>query len=373
MLRKLFFLCVVILFSGYCFGNKNLNKGNKIFLVDSTQIRLITVSLMDGTKIWGEFRNDSAEFIYVMDFNLGFVLLNNNNIASREMVTINSAVIIETANGSSYFGQIIEIGNGVMKINSLILGLFEIQTNTITKITPSDEYISRKGETWFVNPNATRYFFAPSAIPLKKKESYFQNAYLLSNSINIGITDNITLGGGVVIPFLFYITPKISFKAAKNIYLGGGILFTQSFISDIGLSAGIGYGLATYGNMEHNFTIGVGYGFAQFNNEYRPTPMPIVTLNGMTRISKKMALVSENWLMPRGGYNKEVTIGYDLTGAPIFETIYENKDFYSTALSFGIRLMPGLKTSVDFAVVSIRGNPGSNDFFIPYLDFVYKF
>lgn len=224
----------------------------------------------------------------------------------------------------------------------------------------------------FANPNATRYFFAPSAIPLKKQEGYFQNAYLLANSVNIGITDNITIGGGVFIPFLFYITPKISAKIATNFYIGGGVLFTQSFINDFDLSAGIGYGLVTYGNQEHNITIGSGYGFAKFNNEYKDTKMPIVVCNGMTRISKKMSLITENWLMPRRGYNKEVETT-DPFGEPMTESIYFNKDFYSAAVSLGLRLMPGIKTSVDFSIVGIRSNPGQNDIVLPYLDFVYKF
>ena len=40
--------------------------------------------------------------------------------------------------------------------------------------------------------------------------------------------------------------PKISFKVARRFYLGAGVLFTQSFIHDFDLSAGIGYGLVTY-------------------------------------------------------------------------------------------------------------------------------
>lgn len=232
--------------------------------------------------------------------------------------------------------------------------------------------MNRRGKTWFTNPNATRYFFAPSAIPLKKKEGYFQNAYLLANSVNVGVTDNITIGGGVVIPLLFYVTPKISFKVADKFYLGGGVLFTESFIKDFGLSAGIGYGLATYGTYEYNATIGVGYGYAKFNKQYRSTPMPIITINSMARISKKMALVTENWLIPRGGYNKEIlTTGP--YGEPMSEMVYQNKNFYSGALSLGFRFMPGVRTSVDFSVVGIRPNPGQNDVVLPYLDFVYKF
>lgn len=259
-----------------------------------------------------------------------------------------------------------------MLLESKALGTISIRTNIINKITPANSYLSNKGAGWFANPNATRYLFAPSAIPLRKKEGYYQNAYLLANSVNVGLTNTITIGGGVVIPVLFYVTPKISFKARKNLYLGAGVLFTQSFISEIELSAGIGYGLITIGNQEHNFTIGAGYGFSKYDKKYKSTPMPIVTLNGMTRIGKKLSLITENWLIPRGGYNEERDTIYP-GGMPGVETIYVNKNFYSAAASLGIRIMPGIKTSIDFSVVGLQTNPNSTNLFIPYLDFVYKF
>lgn len=339
---------------------------------DTAKLQIATAYLNDGTRIWGLLTNETTDSLIINDFNAGQISIARSSIKDMEITSVSGNVMIETVNGTSYYGEIISLEVGILTIRSTVLGAIRIQSNTVSKITLSGAYVSRRGGTWFANPNATRYFFAPSAIPLKKREGYFQNAYLLANSVNVGITDHITVGGGVVIPLLFYVTPKVSFKAGKNIYFGGGVLFTQSFLKDMGLSAGIGYGLGTYGNREHNVTIGAGYGFAKFNDEYKSTPMPIITLNGMTRIAKKLSLVTENWLIPRAGYNKEVETTGPF-GEPMFETVYQDKNFYSAALSFGLRFMPGVRTSVDFSVVGIRPDPGQSDIIIPYLDFVYKF
>lgn len=341
---------------------------------DSSKFRIAKTFLKDGTRIWGIIVSEKPDTLVITDFNVGQLTINKVQVKNLEISQVEGNVIIETVNGTSYFGEIKGLEGGILTIKSLLMGPFKIQSNTISKITLSEAYVNQRGSTWFTNPNATRYFFAPSAIPLRKQEGYYQNAYLLANSVNVGITNNITIGGGVVIPLLFYVTPKVSFKAAKNFYLGGGVLLTHSFISDFDLSAGIGYGLATYGSYEHNVTIGAGYGYAKFNNEYKTTPMPIVTVNGMTRIAKKLSLVTENWLIPRAGYNKEVTTStYDPFGNPYVETVYEKKEFYSAVLSLGFRFMPSSKTSVDFSVVGIHTNPGQNDLLLPYLDFVYKF
>lgn len=341
-------------------------------LKGDTTITLITSILKDGTKIWGTLHHESSDALVVFDFNLGEIKIEKKDVKDQERILLNTSVIVETSNNASYFGHIVGATSKTIILKSDLIGRCEIQTQTISNIILSGAYVNRRGQTWFSNPNATRYFFAPSAIALKKREGYFQNAYLLANSVSVGLTDRITIGGGVVIPILFYVTPKISFKVNENLYLGAGILFTQSFISEVNLSAGIGYGLITIGNKEHNFTLGSGYGFAKMDSSYRTTPMPIVTLNGMTRIGKRLSLVTENWLIPRGKYNEERTVN-DPNGLPYTESVEVKKDFYTLAASLGLRLMPGIKTSVDFSVVGIRTNPYQDYIFIPYLDFVYKF
>ncbi len=373
MILRVRFILLLLVFYSYCLnGTTGIKIQFHSVSADSVKFQIVAAFLNDGTRIWGIIESEAADRIVINDFNAGHISIERNQIKNLEISSIEKNTIIETVNGTSYFGEIMGFSGGILTIRSVIMGTFEIQSNTISKIALANTYVNRRGSSWFANPNATRYFFAPSAIPLKKQEGYYQNAYLLANSVNVGITNNITIGGGVVIPLLFYVTPKVSFKVAANFYLGGGILFTQSFISGFGLSAGIGYGLATYGSYEHNVTIGAGYGFAKFNNVYKSTPMPIITLNGMTRIAKKLSLVTENWLIPRAGYNKEI-ISYAPDGQQISESVYEKKNFYSGALSLGLRFMPGVRTSVDFSVVGIRPIPGQNDFILPYLDFVYKF
>ena len=359
-----FVIIPVLMFSSATYGQN-------VVAVDSP-VTLITSILNDGTKIRGILYRENDREIIVFDFNLGEVQVLKENVSSVEKQKIEDAVIIETINSASYFGTITGATAKTIILKSAFLDEFEIQSNTITKITIAGAYISHNGENWMVNPNATRYFFAPSAIPLKKKEGYYQNAYLLANSVNFGLTDNITFGGGVVIPLLFYVTPKISYQVSRNLYLGAGILFTQSFISDLNLSAGIGYGLITIGNGENNFTIGSGYGFSKFDSTYKNTQMPIVTLNGMTRVGKRLSLVTENWLIPRRSYEVEETFnGPD--SLPYTEMVTIEENFYTLAASLGLRFMPGAKTSVDFSVVGIRINPKDKYLVLPYLDFVYKF
>ena len=349
-----------------------VNPADTVAPPTGTTISTVKIKLTDGTGIWGIYYTESLDQIVVQDFNTGIITLLRSKIRSYEKLTLDTMIVVETVNGSVFIGNALEIKNNCLVLFSNTYGVVDVKMNSIAKISKMNDYLASQKTERFKNPNATRYFFAPSSIPIRKGEGYYQNAYLLANSLNVGVTNNISVGGGVVIPLLFYVTPKVSYKIGKNLYAGAGVLFTQSFIQGFDLSAGIGYGLVTIGNIEHNFTIGGGYGFAKMNKEYKETPMPIVTLNGMMRISKKLSLVTENWLIPRGGYNIEVE-RTDSLGQKIYDMQYLNKNFYSYAASVGLRLMPGIKTSVDFSVVAIKANPNNNLFVIPYLDFVYKF
>lgn len=370
MLKSLYSLFIFLLTTVSV--TAQVNKSDSVPEPPLSPANVVKIQLTDGTSILGVQYAENVYEIVVQDFNAGRMKINRKVIRSYEKTILDSTVVIETVSSSVFIGKVIEVRNGCFLVHSNTFGFTEIKLNSIARVTDIKEYNAKNKEGRFANPNATRYLFAPSAIPLKKGEGYYQNAYLLANSVNAGVTKNISVGGGVVIPLLFYVTPKISFKAANNLYLGAGVLFTQSFLNEFDLSAGIGYGLATVGNHEHNFTIGSGYGMAKMNKEYRNTPMPIITVNGMARISRKLSLITENWLIPRGGYNLEEE-KRDSLGGIYGETRYVNKNFYSFATSLGLRLMPGIKTSVDFSVVCLKVNPNNNVWFLPYLDFVYKF
>jgi hypothetical protein len=206
-----------------------------------------------------------------------------------------------------------------------------------------------EGEPGFENPNATRYLFGPSAIPLKKGEGYYQNVFVVLQSFNYGITKNFSIGAGfdVITPFVrevppfFFITPKASFKVAEKVHLGGGLLYANTAAFELA-GFGIGYGIFTYGTVENNITAGLGWGYIEGDI----TDGPIITVSGMARVSRRLGLVSENWIVPVDGY-------------------------YGV-FSYGLRFMSE-KITVDLAFIN---NPDIfSEIFIgiPYVDFVIKF
>jgi len=254
--------------------------------------------------------------------------------------------------GITYVGSIVDRNQRELTILTDAGTKITVSLSSVQDIRVIPKSQIHDGEYWYPNPNDSRYLFAPSAFNLKKGEGYYQNTYLFINTFNYGITDNFSMGLGFefISTFaslgasdfdpIYFLTPKYSTQVSENVRVGVGVLYGK-VSDDIG-GFGVGYGLVTYGNPEHNATLGLGFGF--FDGEF--SGEPVITLSGMTRLSRRISLVTENWFFPA--------------------------DVYRGIISYGIRFF-GETMSVDLALVN---NDEFSEVFpigIPYVDFVVKF
>ena len=262
-----------------------------------------------------------------------------------------SLIKIKGDAGLTYVGTIIERNDKEIILLTEGKTKVHIPIETIQDIRSIPSSHFHDGEYWFPNPNETRYLYAPSAFNLKKGEGYYQNTYLFINSFNYGFTDNFSFGvgfeflsifgsfGGDFNP-IFFLTPKYSMQVSENLRVGIGVLYGN--VSNLVGGFGVGYGLATYGNPEHNATLGLGFGF--FDGDFSTDP--VITISGMTRISRRISLVTENWFFPA--------------------------DVYRGILTYGIRFF-GESMSVDLALINNTDIATAFPIGIPYIDFVVKF
>ena len=96
----------------------------------------------------------------------------------------------------------------------------------------------------------------------------------------------------------------------------------------------------TVGNENSNASLGVGWGFVGSDWSKKP----VITLSGMTRVSGRIALITENWIIP----------GY-------------------TVFSYGLRFM-GEKISIDIGLINSKDIIKIFPIGIPaFLDMVFKF
>ena len=323
------------------------------------------IYLKSGDVFIGQITETNDTSLLVTEKNLGKMVLPIKEVNKTEHIFHNDKIQLHLLDNSKYTGKLITTEDDYFVLEIQHSGIVKIPIASVTKI------LNLKGDKIRPhNPNSSRYFFAPSAIPLEKHTGYYQNVYLLYNSVSFGLTHNFTLGGGVVIPLLFFITPKVGYKIRDNFYLGAGLIAGTTLLPGAIISGGIPFGVATFGNEENNFTVGGGYGLIWEEGNFEQTHYPITTINGMLRVSKRIQLVSENWIVP---FQRQVEIEYDDPNGNTIETqTGRTETKLYMALSLGMRILINSKSSVDFTPIYLYNN-GDNGVVIPYLDFVYKF
>ncbi|MBK7710447.1 MAG: hypothetical protein IPJ37_05525 [Bacteroidales bacterium] len=289
-------------------------------------------------------------------------LLVTQNISAQQIISgeINKTYQLTLNDGSVISGRLLLITEKEVIISSATIGEIRLQKENIKSMTPVLEINHKTAEIWFDNPNPSKYLLGNSAIPMEKHTGYYQNTWIFVNSFSYAFTGNISLAGGFEIisamaagegPFAFYINPKVSFKLADNFYAGGNILYANTLrtLEDFGGLATLN-AFATYGNKNNNLTGAVGFGWA--DGEF--SSKPLLTISGMVRASKRIAFVTENWIVP----------GINDTSADTYS--------YYGIFSYGIRFL-GEKTSIDLAFINNPDIASEIIIGIPWLDFVINF
>jgi hypothetical protein len=210
---------------------------------------------------------------------------------------------IQTADGNTYVGTLVSEDDVKLVLRTENLGNITVFKSDISKRREIDQDRFVRGELWFENPQATRYFWSPNGYGLKKGEWYYQNVWIFFNQVSTGVTDNFSLGAGMVPLFLFagtstpvWITPKISIPVIKDqLNLGTGALL-GTVVGLENSSFGILYGMSTFGSRDRNLTIGLGWGFAGGELTNRPT----INIGGMIRTGARGYILTENYYVSTG-------------------------------------------------------------------------
>jgi hypothetical protein len=248
--------------------------------------------------------------------------------------------IVTLRDGSTIFGRIVTVNADTATFQTAG-GTMQLAAGSIRDIKEIETSDVHEGSYWFPNPNSTRLFFAPSGQMLKQGEGYVSDYEVFFPGIAYGLTDNISIGGGVsLLPAAaedqaYYFTPKIGFSVSEKVHLAAGVLLAGTRVG----TGGVYYAVGTLGDGDGSVTLGGGYGFAGGKIERKPVGM----LGAEKRISRRISIVTENYLLP----------------------VSDNNILYS----FGLRFM-GEKITTDLALFNVAN---SQIIGIPWVDFVFRF
>jgi hypothetical protein len=320
------------------------------------------LTMTDGTQLKGKILNETTTEVVFLDNNFGEKTISREKISSLKLEFGDEIRVFTLMDGSIITGKIVNKTASVTVVETKELGVITLHESKIKQVREMEEAtITETGKIWFKNPNCTRYLFAPSAIPLKRGEGYYQNIMGAGNAVNFGLNDHVTIGGGLVGPLGAYINAKVGLKLGELVHVGGGAIIGNGFfpINGNNLGMGLGFAVITIGNYDNNITIGSGYGFLNAGGQTDMMEKPLFVANGMARLGKKYALVTENWVV-------------NVQGDP-FDRGFTSDSHYETFFSYAFRHM-GQKSTLDAGFVNTPGLIAKGWYIgIPYVGFVIRF
>jgi hypothetical protein len=245
--------------------------------------------------------------------------------------------------GSTLNGRVVEVTSTTVRFVSS-LGETAIPRASIVAVRLVALTSVHDGQVWPEDPSRTRLFFAPTGRMLRQSETYFADAYVFFPSVQVGVTNQFTIGGGMSIfpgvgldEQIYYLTPKVGLYSSPNVNVAVGALVAGAQVISEQTPVGIGYGVVTLGDENTSATMGTGFGFSRGNT----SSTGLLMLGGSSRVSKSIALVSENY--------------------------FTTERDASILVSGGVRFMSE-HIAVDLALF---GGKGINAV-VPYVSFIYK-
>lgn len=259
-----------------------------------------------------------------------------------------------------------------------------------------------------INPQSSRYFFAPSGMQLRANEGYFQSNIGL-NSVSYGLTDGFTLGG--IVSFLGGGgTIKVGTPIGEKAYVSVGGIGFSDFYGILDRPLGLAFANVTFGDEVANFTVNVGFGsktdqgqvyrdiaidtmYVGFDFvEYQLLPAEvapvegrpfIVNMSAMTPMAPSRWIITENYFIRStqqvGSYSNYTGGSFYYSGnqplsegLPTEDNLSENADQWGI-ISLGIRSLNRRTGWLwDYGLVGVFNNSGDG-FAAPWFSFTLAF
>ena len=311
---------------------------------------LVSIFLADGTQLEGTITQETETHVLVetlVGLEVKVPRASIVSIEKRHTSVADSLVSIFLTDGTQLEGTITQETETHVLVETLVGLEVKVPRASIVSIEKHHASVFSRPD-----PNYTRLMFAPTGRPLRRGDAYFFNHYVFFPGMAYGLTDHFTLSGGVsVLPGvglneqLLSVAPKFGLYTSGDVALSAGVLYMR--IEDD--AGGMAFVVGTKGSPDKSFTCGIGLGYiAAEGEDVDFAEHPVLLLGGNIRLSKSMALVSENWLITGGDFKLD-----------------------QQPLGLALRFL-GTKIAVDAGAI-IVGEVLKEGFPIPWLSFVYNF
>ena len=234
---------------------------------------------------------------------LGLTIL----IANAQTDVVGKKYIYEFRDGTTIIGTFIKDADGNIYITELDGKETYLPRVMVAQIHEVTDDNIKNGEYWFPNLHDSRYFFSPSAFGLEKGEGYFGHSYWVMRQAQFGITDDFSIGAGVMAIVPITLNAKYSFNIKEDINAAAGWFWVGDLFGwfspdpiDERTIFNMPYAVITKGSKENNITLGAAYNFGgsdDDNDEVDFKERLVLNAGGTFRMGRRFAFVFEAWLL----------------------------------------------------------------------------
>jgi len=219
-------------------------------------------------------------------------------VTAQQPVPSPPTVTVCLKDGKTFVGTIIEQDETHLTLRSETGVEVRIPRSTVASIR---EALAPKGLFTRRDPNDSRLMFAPTGRPLRKGDGYFSDHYVVFPGVTYGVTDHVSLAGGVSVVPAVGISEQVGFASARIAHQPSDRF---ALAAGAGEAAAMLFGVGTVGRPEHSLSVGLGFGgirdegsYPDYRRRFRWRRAPILMVGGNVQLSNNVALVSENWLL----------------------------------------------------------------------------
>jgi hypothetical protein len=384
----------ISLFSLFLLLSLNV-KGQKLVIEDNADILSDAVDSLLVEK----FKNNGVEYTLIVDFKKKCDYLFANLYLEEGQIKASLHDCKNQILGRKNLGNSLRVASKEDQATLIYYALLDMIKNPQTTVSQNEESSTNKqlssdepekGSIEFdpnVSEHDSRYFFAPTARPLKKSELYYNTVYFLLHDAQFGITDRLSFGmGTTIIGFPFYFTTKFSIPAGEKSYFAiGDLLILGTYGSDF--NGNLLFANYTYGSSKSNFTIGGGLLTSNTDDLFGGRPSFVANVSGIKSIGKYFYLITENYINPFRKTEQRSRDFFNPDGSYAYTQFYEAN--YQKVLWFGItglRLVTkknalnsfqiGLTHVLDYEYETSNNNTSSSSMnftAVPTISFTKKF
>jgi hypothetical protein len=256
---------------------------------------------------------------------------------------------VRLSDGSVLYGRVTGQSAEELALETPAGATVRLRRSQIVSLAPMRGRIV-DGGVWGEDPHATRLFFGPTARAVPRGEGYLGVYELFFPFVTYGVTDRFTISAGtpiapLIIGEIFYLAPKYEVLRTPRASAALGVLALFATEEALDGSAGLLYGVGTFGQPDRALTVGATVPFIATGGDGDVGDDPAFMLGGEARLSRRTKFITENYVMPG--------------------------DDGGALVSGGVRFF-GERLSADFGVGAAFGS-GDSGCCLPLVNFVYTF